>query len=98
MNLNKVTVKIIYKKIFYLTEWDHHQKIFGKKTSKTVRISKAVHESTFKDIKNCVPALCVSFYCIKTYLHNPNRCLRDLLFGQGHRQCVTPFFLLVVHT
>ena len=32
------------------------------------------------------------FYCIKTYLHNPNKCLRDLPFGQGHRQCVSPFF------
>ena len=33
------------------------------------------------------------FYCIKMYLHNPNKCLRDLPFGQGHRQCVSPFFI-----
>ena len=44
------------------------------------------------------PSSELSFYCIKTYLHNPNRCFCDLPFGQGHRQCVTPFFLLKVHT
>ena len=39
-----------------------------------------------------VQELMSNFYCIKTYLHNPNKCLRDLPFGQGHRQCVSPFF------
>ena len=44
------------------------------------------------EILKRILARIVHFYCIKTYLHNPNKCLRDLPFGQGHRQCVSPFF------
>ena len=37
-------------------------------------------------------------FLLHTYLHNPNRSLRDLPFGQGHRQCVSPFFSLLMYT
>ena len=48
---------------------------------------------TVKNLKQAtITGYGTAFYCIKTYLHNPNKCLCDLPFGQGHRQCVSPFF------
>ena len=106
--LNGVLLKIFYKysfnnlsKIKELAVSHLYSTVELRSIYHVVGKKKVVEQHTFTKYCKCNSFRVVNhllqlgksaFYCIKTYLHNPNKYLRDLPFGQGHRKCVSPFF------